>query len=237
MSVRYYDIVDVLPMGNAQSESTLDTLLQTSDVVSLHVPATADTQGMIGEQELALMKPGAFLLNNARGNVVDIDALAQALESKHIGGAAVDVFPSEPASNQEQFHSRLRGIENVILTPHIGGSTVEAQMSIAQSASSRLVKLMNNGATATAVNVPEVQLPRLSNQNHRLIHFHRNRPGVLGKLHGIIGDLGINIAAEYLQSNPDFSYLIIDLSPSENEEALRDAILSMEETIRVRFLW
>lgn len=237
MSVRYYDIVDVLPMGNAQSESTLDTLLQTSDVVSLHVPATADTQGMIGEQELALMKPGAFLLNNARGNVVDIDALAQALESKHIGGAAVDVFPSEPASNQEQFHSRLQGIENVILTPHIGGSTVEAQISIAQSASSRLVKLMNNGATATAVNVPEVQLPRLSNQNHRLIHFHRNRPGVLGKLHGIIGDLGINIAAEYLQSNPDFSYLIIDLSPSENEEALRDAILSMEDTIRVRFLW
>jgi D-3-phosphoglycerate dehydrogenase len=237
MSVRYYDIVDVLPMGNAEGVGTLEELLETSDVVSLHVPATNDTKGMIGTRELAQMKPGAFLLNNARGNVVDIDALVQALESQHLGGAAVDVFPSEPASNQERFESRLQGLDNVILTPHIGGSTVEAQISIAQSASSRLVKLMNNGTTATAVNVPEVQLPRLSRENHRLIHFHRNRPGVLSKLHGIIGDLGINITAEYLQSNPDFSYLIIDLSPSPDEERLRDAILSMEETIRVRFLW
>ena len=169
-------------MGNARGVASLDELLQSSAVVSLHVPATADTKDMIGAEQLAQMKPGSFLLNNARGNVVDIEALAQALESEHLAGAAVDVFPKEPSSNQERFTSRLQNITNVILTPHIGGSTVEAQISIAQSASSRLVKLMNNGTTATAVNVPQVQLPRLSRENHRLIHFHRNRPGVLGKL-------------------------------------------------------
>ena len=177
MSVQYYDIVDVLPMGNARGVASLDELLQSSDVVSLHVPATADTKDMIGAEQLAQMKPGSFLLNNARGNVVDIEALAQALESEHLAGAAVDVFPKEPSSNQERFTSRLQNITNVILTPHIGGSTVEAQISIAQSASSRLVKLMNNGTTATAVNVPQVQLPRLSRDNHRLIHFHRIVPG------------------------------------------------------------
>lgn len=237
MTVLYHDIVDVLPMGNARAAESFEHLLRVSDVVTLHVPATHETKGMMGTEELAMMKDGSYLLNNARGNVVDINALADALRSERLSGAAVDVFPREPASNQETFVSPLQGIENVILTPHIGGSTVEAQISIAQSASSRLVKLMNNGTTATAVNVPEVQLPRLSRDHHRLIHFHQNKPGVLGKLHGIIGDLGINITAEYLQSDPYFSYLIIDLSPSEQEEALRQAILEMKETIRVRFLW
>ena len=237
MSVIYHDIVDVLPMGNAQPADSLESLLRTSDVVTLHVPATHDTENMIGPDEIAAMKEGAYLLNNARGNVVDIDALADALRSGHLAGAAVDVFPKEPASNQESFSSPLQELENVILTPHIGGSTVEAQISIAQSASSRLVKLMNNGTTATAVNVPEVQLPRLRRDHHRLIHFHQNKPGVLSKLHRIIGDLGINITAEFLQSDPEFSYLIIDLSPSPHEVKLKEAILAMDETIRVRFLW
>ena len=237
MRVKYYDIVDVLPLGNATPAESLEDLLKTSDVVSLHVPATAETAGMMGEQEIRLMKKGAFLLNNARGNVVDIDALATALKEGRVGGAAVDVFPEEPSSNQQPFSSPLQNLDNVILTPHIGGSTVEAQISIAQSTSQRLTKLMNNGTTATAVNVPEVQLPRLRSAHHRIIHYHRNRPGVLSKLHRIIGDLEINIAAEYLQSNPEFSYLILDVDPSAHEGQLKSAILDMDETIRVRFLW
>ena len=220
MRVKYYDIVDVLPLGNATPAESLEDLLKTSDVVSLHVPATAETAGMMGEQEIRLMKKGAFLLNNARGNVVDINALATAQEGR-VGGAAVDVFPEEPSSNQQPFSSPLQNLDNVILTPHIGGSTVEAQISIAQSTSQRLTKLMNNGTTATAVNVPEVQLPRLRSAHHRIIHYHRNRPGVLSKLHRIIGDLEINIAAEYLQSNPEFSYLILDVDPSAHEGQLK----------------
>ena len=163
--------------------------------------------------------------------------LRELLLNGHLSGAAVDVFPKEPASNVEQFDSPLQGVENVILTPHIGGSTIEAQENIAESVASRLVKLMNNGTTATAVNVPQVQLPRLHSGHHRIIHYHRNVPGVLSKLHTAIADLGVNIAAEHLQSNTEHAYLILDISQSSHEDELRDRLRALDETIRLRCLW
>ena len=237
LKVRYYDIVDVLPLGNAEPADSIEQLLQESDVVTLHVPATSSTRNMIGESEIQQMKPGSFLLNNARGNVVDLDALRAALLSGHLAGAAVDVFPKEPASNDEPFTSPLQGLDNVILTPHIGGSTIEAQINIAESAAQRLVRLMNNGTTTTAVNVPQVQLPRLHSNHHRIIHYHRNVPGVLSQLHSTLAELGINIASEYLQSDDTHAYLILDISPSSKELDLRHRFQSMTETVRVRVLW
>lgn len=237
LKVIFHDIVDVLPMGNAMQADDLDDLLARSDIVTLHVPATDETRDLIGATELNKMKAGSYLLNNARGKVVDVDALRDALESGHLAGAAVDVFPSEPASNDEAFASALQGVRNVILTPHIGGSTMEAQQNIAESAANRLVRLMNNGTTTTAVNVPQVQLPRLHSDHHRIIHFHRNVPGVLGKLHTAIAELGINIAAEFLQSDPEHAYLILDISPSSEENKLNERLRNFEETIRLRMLW
>ena len=237
MNVIYHDIVDVLPLGNATAARSLEDLLSRSDVVSLHVPATSETNGMMTRERIDQMKPGSFLINNARGSVVDIDALKDALESGHLNGAAIDVFPQEPASNREPFESALRGLPNVILTPHIGGSTMEAQRNIAESCANRLVRLINNGNTATAVNVPQVQLPRLHGDHHRVIHFHKNVPGVLGKLHTAIAEFGINIAAEFLQSDPEHAYLILDIAPSNQEEALKQRLLDFDETIRVRMLW
>ncbi|MEE2787001.1 MAG: phosphoglycerate dehydrogenase [Myxococcota bacterium] len=237
MNVLYHDIVDVLPLGNAERADSLEDLLSRSDVVSLHVPATPETAGMMTRERIDQMKAGSFLINNARGSVVDILALKDALLSGHLHGAAIDVFPQEPASNRESFESELRGVPNVILTPHIGGSTQEAQRNIAESCANRLVRLINNGNTTTAVNVPQVQLPRLHPDHHRIIHFHRNVPGVLGKLHTMIADDGINIAAEFLQSDPEYAYLILDIGQSEAEASLKSRLLELDETIRVRMLW
>ncbi len=236
MRVIFHDIVDVLPLGNARRAENLGTLLRDADVVTLHVPATAQTAWMIGEQELAAMRPGAYLINNARGNVVDVDALASHLASGRLAGAAIDVFPEEPSSNAEPFESALVGLPNVILSPHIGGSTAEAQQSIAESVSGRLIKLMNNGSTTTAVNLPEVELPMLHPNHHRVLHFHRNVPGVLSKLNTAVTELGANIAAEHLQTDARHAYAILDVSP-DHGEALRERIAEIPETIRVRTLW
>ncbi len=236
MRVVYHDIVDVLPLGNARRLGSLDAVLEASDVVTLHVPQTTGTAGMIGAAELARMRRGAFLLNNARGNVVDLEALTAALKEGHLGGAAVDVFPKEPQSNQEAFESPLQGLPNVVLTPHVGGSTLEAQENIAESVSGRLIKLMNNGSTTTAVNVPEVELPLLHADHHRILHFHHNVPGVLSRLNAAIADLGVNIAAEYLQSDTKHAYAILDLTP-EHGEGLKERLEAIPETIRVRTLW
>lgn len=237
MQVIYHDLVDVLPMGTARRAESLEDLLQRADVVSLHVPATPLTANMIGAEHFALMKPGAFFLNNARGNVVDVAALAAAVKSGHLGGAAVDVFPKEPQANiSDDFASALCGLDNVILTPHIGGSTVEAQENIGRSVAGRLAKLMNNGCTATAVNVPEVNLPSLHPDHHRVLHYHRNVPGVLGRLHTAIGELGINVASQYLQTDNEHGYLIMDVS-TEHGEQLKTALAAIPETIRVRALW
>lgn len=236
MRVMFHDIIDTLPLGNAVRAGSLNHLLQESDVVTLHVPADDATEKMMGERELAKMKDGAFLINNARGSVVDVDALASALKDGKLGGACVDVFPKEPASSQEPFDSPLRGLENVILTPHIGGSTLEAQENIAHEVGTKLVKYINNGSTTTSVNVPEVELPKLHDDHHRILHYHKNVPGVLSKMHQIMSDHGANVAAEFLQSNPNYSYVILDIASGESEEIKR-RLADMPETIRVRTLW
>jgi D-3-phosphoglycerate dehydrogenase len=237
MRVIYHDLIDVLPMGRAERAESLEALLSRSDVVSLHVPGTPQTANMIRAEQLAQMRPGAMLLNNARGNVVHVEALAEALRTGHLAGAAVDVFPKEPQANlSDDFESPLCGLDNVILTPHVGGSTVEAQQNIGRSVSNRLTKLLNNGCTATAVNVPEVNLPTLHPDHHRVLHYHRNVPGVLGRMHTAIAGLGINIVAQYLQTDHDHAYLIMDVSPEQGEQ-LKAALEEIPETIRVRTLW
>ncbi len=237
LNVVFYDSAHRLPLGNATPCATLEDVLEQADVVTVHVPSTNGTRGMIGADQIGRMKPGAALINNARGDVVDIEALGAALASGHLGGAAVDVFPAEPASNDEGFESPLRGLDNVILTPHVGGSTEEAQLAIAEEVSAKLAKLMNNGSTATAVNVPQVDLPMLHEHNHRVLHFHHNVPGVLSKLHGLVADLGVNISAEHLQSDARHSYVIMDVDPSRGEELKERIRTEIPETIRVRTLW
>lgn len=236
LRVVYCDVVDRLPLGNAQQLKTLDELLEQADIVTLHVPATDDTRNMIREEQLARMKPGSYLLNNARGSVVDIDALVQALDSGHLAGAAVDVFPREPSKNSDVFESPLRGRTNVILTPHVGGSTQEAQRNIAFEVSNKLSRFITSGSTTTSVNTPAVELPDLHPDHHRILHYHRNVPGVLGKVHRVIGELGVNIAAEALQSNPRYSYMIMDVD-ADKGRALKQGLEGIEETVRVRVLY
>lgn len=242
MRVLYHDIASRLPLGNAQPVDTLGELLERSDVVTLHVPETPTTRDLIGAAELARMRPGSFLINNARGTVVDVPALARSLRDGHIAGAAVDVFPVEPARRGETFESELRGIPNVILTPHIGGSTEEAQAAIGRDVSQKLIRCMNNGATAGAVNVPQVELPWQpgrpgeEERHHRLLHFHRNSPGVLGRINTILSDRGVNITGQYLRTDGDIGYVVFDIEPTDTapiEEALRQ----IPETIRTRVLW
>jgi D-3-phosphoglycerate dehydrogenase / 2-oxoglutarate reductase len=245
MRVVYFDIEPKLPLGNARAMGSLDELLAQADVVTLHVPAMGATENLIGPNELATMKPGSFLINNARGSVVDISALAAALRSGHLAGAAVDVFPVEPASKFEPFESELRNLENVILSPHIGGSTVEAQASIAEEVATKIIRFINIGSTTGAVNVPRVELPAQPKRQvaspdaqrpHRILHFHRNVPGVLSNLHAAIAQLGINVTSEYLQTDPRLGYVVLDVSPSDASELLK-RIRAMPETIRTRVLW
>ncbi|MGP1347723.1 MAG: phosphoglycerate dehydrogenase [Phycisphaerales bacterium] len=236
MRVLYHDVVDCLPLGNATRCRTLEELLECSDVVTLHVPDCEATRDLIDERAIERMRDGAFLINNSRGNVVRIGALAAALRSGKLGGAAVDVFPSEPSSNAEPFDSELRGLGNVILTPHIGGSTAEAQRNIGEEVASKLVMFMNNGSTTTSVNVPEVQLPRLHERHHRILHYHRNVPGVLSKLHGHISEVGANVAAQYLQTNARHGYTILDVDRGSDRQ-LVERLRDVPETIRVRAVW
>ncbi|MBM4110064.1 MAG: phosphoglycerate dehydrogenase [Phycisphaerae bacterium] len=233
MRVIFHDIIRKLPLGNAQPRPSLDALLAESDLVTLHVPSTPATERMIGAPQLARMKRGAALINNARGSVVDISALAAALRSGHLSGAALDVFPQEPASGKEPFESALRGLGNVILTPHIGGSTEEAQESIAIEVAEKLVRHWTCGSTASAVNFPEVDLPRLRAGQVRIMHVHRNVPGVLSTMHGHFARESVNINAEYLQSDPHTSYVILDVDPFEGDGIVR-ALSALPETVRMR---
>mgnify|MGYP006272364961 CR=1 FL=1 len=237
MRVVYHDITGTLPLGNAEPRDSLEAVLREADVVTLHVPATATTEGLIGAREIGLMKKGAFLINNARGSVVDLEALAAALDEGRLGGAAVDVFPEEPEAREAAFETPLAGLDNVILTPHVGGSTVEAQRNIAEEVGTKLVKLMNNGSTATSVNVPDAELPSLHEDHHRVLHFHRNVPGVLGKLNAVLAETGANVAAQYLQSDMHHSYVIIDVKSTGKSDTVREKLLEIPETIRVRLLW
>ena len=238
MQVIFYDIEMKLAMGNARQMATLEALLEVSDMVTLHVPETAQTQKMIGIAELARMKKGAGLINAARGTVVDMDALVKALETKHLGSAAIDVFPKEPKSNSDEFASPLRTFDNVILTPHIGGSTQEAQRDIGVEVSNKLLKYSNNGSTLGAVNFPEVSLPAHAGQ-HRLLHIHRNQPGVLGAVNAVFSKQGINITGQYLQTNSNIGYVVIDIDGAEREVSreIRRKLDQVDGTIHTRILY
>lgn len=234
MVVQFYDIEDKLVLGNARQVSSLTELLKTSDVISLHVPETPQTQNMIGAAEMEVMKHGAILINASRGTVIDIDALTDNLKTGKIAGAAIDVFPVEPKSNDEEFASPLREFNNVILTPHVGGSTQEAQENIGKEVSNKLAKYSDNGSTVTTVNFPEVSLPEQSGRS-RLLHIHQNTPGILTKINQIFADNGVNIAAQYLQTNENIGYVVIDVDVEDAELAFKE-LKAIEGTIRARVL-
>lgn len=238
MRVVFYDIETKLALGNAQSLPTLDALLEMADVVTLHVPETPQTFKMIGAAQLARMKPGAALINAARGTVVDVAALIQALESKHLAGAAIDVFPEEPKANEDEFVSPLRRFDNVLLTPHVGGSTEEAQQNIGLEVAGKLLKYSNNGSTLGSVNFPEVSLPEHPGK-HRLLHIHRNQPGVLSAINAVFSEQRINIASQYLQTNPRIGYVVIDVDGDARAETLqlKKQLDEVPGTIRTRVLY
>lgn len=234
MEVCFADTVTKLPLGNAKQVS-LTQLLNTADIVSLHVPENSSTKNMIGADQLTQMKPGAILINAARGTVVDIDALADALRDDKLSGAAIDVFPVEPKSNKDEFLSPLREFDNVFLTPHIGGSTQEAQENIGMEVAEKLVRYSDNGTTLSSVNFPEVALPPHPDK-HRLLHVHRNVPGVLSAINQVLSDNEINVSGQYLQTNEVTGYVVIDVDQSCSEIALA-GLKQVEGTIRCRRLF
>lgn len=238
MQVVFYDTEARLALGNARRLPSLDSLLETADVVTLHVPETPQTAGMIGAAELARMKRGAHLINASRGTVLHIDALAEALRAQHLGGAAIDVFPREPQGAGEEFLSPLREFDNVLLTPHVGGSTEEAQENIGGEVASKLIKYSNNGSTLSAVNFPEVSLPEHPGKQ-RLLHIHRNQPGVLTQINAIFSEMKINIAGEYLQTDARIGYVVIDIESENRVDALevRRRLETVSGTIRTRILF
>jgi D-3-phosphoglycerate dehydrogenase / 2-oxoglutarate reductase len=235
MQVYFYDEVEKLSLGNARKVNTLDELLAVSDVVSLHVDGRKENTNMIGKREFDLMKDGVIFLNLSRGHVVDIEALADAVKSGKVAGAGVDVFPYEPKTNAEAFKSALIGLPNVILTPHIGGSTEEAQENIGHFVPGKLLEFMNNGSSYGSVNFPEVQLPKLKD-SHRLLHIHANVPGVLAKLNHIFAKNNINITGQYLKTNEHIGYVIVDIDKNYTEEFIQE-VKEVEGTIRFRMLY
>ncbi|MGH8235015.1 MAG: phosphoglycerate dehydrogenase [Rhodanobacteraceae bacterium] len=237
MHVLYHDIEPKLALGNAAPSRDLNDLLDRSDIVTLHVPQTPETAGMIGEAQIARMRHGATLINASRGNVVDIGALAAALRDGRLAGVAVDVFPTEPKSRQEVFESPLREFDNALLTPHVGGSTQEAQLNIGTEVATKLVRYSDNGSTLSAVNFPEVSLPEHAGSS-RLLHIHHNVPGVLSRINDVFSQGGININAQHLQTAGDLGYVVIDVSASEPQsEALREQLSAIPGTIRTRLLY
>jgi D-3-phosphoglycerate dehydrogenase len=235
MRVLFYDVVAKLPMGNNRATKTLDELLAQSDFVTLHVPETPQTRGMIGTRELAQMRGGSYLLNASRGTVVDIPALADALKSGHVAGAAIDVFPEEPETNSDGFATPLRGLGNVVMTPHIGGSTAEAQEAIGREVGAALTKFVNAGVTTGAVNFPQIDLP-LTPGKHRILNVHRNVPGVLRDINRIVSEKGANIAAQVLATDPDIGYLVMDLDQDVSRD-VKNAMAALDTSIKNRILY
>ncbi|QIM64121.1 phosphoglycerate dehydrogenase [Frederiksenia canicola] len=235
MRVYFYDIENKLPLGNAQQVSSLDELLAISDAISLHVPENASTKNLLNATNLPNVKKDAVVINAARGTVVDIDALVDVLKAGHIRGAALDVFPEEPASISDPFVSPLTEFDNVILTPHIGGSTSEAQANIGSEVANKFVKYSDNGSTLSAVNFPEVSLPEHSGTK-RLLHIHTNKPGILNKINQVFVDLNVNIAAQFLQTDPQIGYVVIDVESEHTDEALR-RLKEIDGTIKSRVLY
>ncbi|WP_444937921.1 phosphoglycerate dehydrogenase [Microbulbifer sp. JMSA002] len=235
MRVKFYDVITKLPLGNASQVGSLQELLRESDVVSLHVPELPSTKMMMGAEEIAQMKPGAILLNASRGTVVNIEALAEALNSKYLAGAAIDVFPVEPRGNDDEFLSPLRGIDNALLTPHVGGSTMEAQENIGTEVAEKLAHYSDNGTTTSSVNFPEVALPGHAG-THRLLHIHKNVPGVLSAINQVFSDNAINISAQYLQTNETVGYVVIDVDAAYSDLAL-EKLKNIPGTLRCRVLF
>lgn len=235
MKVYFYDVITKLPLGNATQVDSMQELLGLADIVSLHVPETGATQNMIGERELKQMKANSILINAARGTVIDIDALASALREKKLLGAAIDVFPVEPKSNNEEFVSPLREFDNVILTPHIGGSTMEAQENIGYEVGEKLATYSDTGTSVTSVNFPEVALPAHPD-NHRLLHIHENVPGVMSEINQVFSENDINICGQYLQTNENVGYVVMDVDKAYSDIAL-EKLRSVKGTIRCRVLF
>jgi D-3-phosphoglycerate dehydrogenase len=236
MRVFFYDVESKLALGNATPIRSLNGLLEIADVVTLHVPEAPETVNMIGTGEIGKMRKGAALINASRGTVIDIEALVAALQSEHLSGAALDVFPSEPKASDEEFTSPLRDFDNVILTPHVGGSTEEAQHSIGLEVAEKLVRFNANGTTLSAVNFPEVSLPPHLG-TFRLLHIHRNQPGVMAKVNAIFSERGINIAGEYLQTDEKIGYVVVDFDIDEGFDTQRlDHLKAIDGTLRARIV-
>jgi D-3-phosphoglycerate dehydrogenase len=239
MRVIYFDIIDKLRHGNTEPVASLDEILAQSDVVSLHVPETPATFNMIGEAQLKKMKQGSYFINNSRGTVADLDAVAQALKSGHLRGAAVDVFPVEPTSNKEKFVSPLQGLDNVILTPHIGGSTEEAQERIGAEVAKKLIEYSDVGSTLGAVNFPQVQLP-IGQSGTRFIHVHNNMPGVMNRINNSFSNRGLNICSQYLQTSGDIGYVVVESDGASARQQANDVLEDLKKidgTIRARLLY
>jgi len=235
LKVVFYDVVKKLPLGNAVAKSSLEELLKVSDFVTLHVPETPETKDMIGAKELAQMKKGSYLINASRGTVVVIEALVDALKSKHIAGCAIDVFPEEPASNKEKFKSPLQGVPNVILTPHIGGSTEEAQYAIGVEVAESFRRYLKIGSSSGAVNFPNVDLP-VKQGTSRILNVHKNEPGVLGEINGLISKAGANIEGQYLSTDEKIGYLVMDVH-SAHADRLAEDIGKLSRSIRTRVVY
>jgi D-3-phosphoglycerate dehydrogenase len=235
MRVVFYDIAARLPMGNNHPTQTLEELLAQSDFVTLHVPETPQTRGMMGAKELAAMRAGGYLLNASRGTVVDLGALADSLRSGHLAGAAIDVFPEEPETNSDGFAAPLQGLANVIMTPHIGGSTAEAQEAIGREVGAALVKFVNAGVTTGAVNFPQVDAPPTPGK-HRILNVHKNVPGVLRDINHLVSDKGANIAAQVLATDPDIGYLVMDLDQDVSRD-VKNAMAALPTSIKTRILY
>jgi D-3-phosphoglycerate dehydrogenase len=235
MKVIFFDIASKLPLGNARRCNTLTELLKEADFVTLHVPATPQTHLMISEEQLKIMKKGAYLLNSSRGTVVDLEALAEHLRSGHLGGTAIDVYPEEPETNSDGFKTPLQGLNNVMLSPHIGGATEEAQSNIGQEVPATLIRFINTGATAGAVNFPIVDLPP-TKDTYRILNVHRNVPGVLRDVNKIVSDLGANIQAQSLSTEGEIGYLVIDTDKQFSED-VKTAIEGLKTSIKTRILY
>ncbi|MNK87218.1 D-3-phosphoglycerate dehydrogenase [compost metagenome] len=235
LKVVFYDTIKKLPLGNASIMTSLEELLQVSDFVTLHVPETLETKDMISAKEMSKMKRGAFLINASRGTVVVIEDLVNALKSKHLGGCAIDVFPWEPASNKDKFVTPLQGIPNVILTPHIGGSTEEAQYSIGLEVAESFRRYLKIGSTSGAVNFPNVDLP-VKQGTSRILNVHRNEPGVLGEINGLISAAGANIEGQFLSTDEKIGYLVMDVH-STHGQSLADNIGKLSRSIRTRVVY
>jgi D-3-phosphoglycerate dehydrogenase len=235
MKVCFYDIVPKLCIGMTQQRTTAEEVLSEADFVTIHVPETAQTKGLIGPREISLLKRGAHFLNLSRGNVVDLDALADAIKDGRVGGAAIDVYPFEPESAAQNLVTPLQGLRNVILTPHIGGSTVEAQHAIGAEVATALSRFHARGATTGAVNFPEVEPPTITEVSHRIINVHRNHPGVLKRINLIVSEMDVNIRMQILATNKNIGYLVMDTDQGLSEE-LKKKIAELDDSICTRII-